>query len=158
MVVRLKSFRYLSRGAAGWTSGVLPFGQLVTFVKGPNGAGKTPIMKGVMKALGHELEIPPQIEKMCEFAEATLLVDGGEVTLRRHLVSDFRLERLEDGNSHTFTSPSEFAKWFLALFSTSVPSLTDKQSKETPLYANLLFPAFWVDQDHAWGADYWTPP
>ena len=52
MSVRLESFQYLPRGADGWGSRLLHFGDLFTAVQGRNGTGKTPIMKGVMQGLG----------------------------------------------------------------------------------------------------------
>ena len=39
---------------------VLPFGAMFTAVQGANGSGKTPVMKGIMLALGHELNLPPE--------------------------------------------------------------------------------------------------
>ena len=72
MSVRLQSFQYLPRGADGWGSGLLHFGDVFTAVQGANGTGKTPIIKGVMQGLGHELELPPDILQRCEFAQTTL--------------------------------------------------------------------------------------
>ena len=59
MSVRLESFQYLPRGADGWGSRLLHFGDLFTAVQGRNGSGKTPIMKGVMQGLGHEVSYRP---------------------------------------------------------------------------------------------------
>src|SRR5258705_3930942 len=53
---------------------------------------------------------------------------------------------------------AEYAKWFIGLFCADPPLLTNKQSEESQLYAALLLPALWVDQDHGWTTDYWTPP
>ena len=157
MAVRLESFQYLPRGTNGWGSGLLHFGNLFTTVQGKNGTGKTPIMKGVMQGLGHELELPPEIRERCEFAETTLLVDGRSVTIRRKIATEFDI-RVSDGQEvHYFTSPVEYAKWFTGLFSEDPPVLTTKQNQSTELYANVLLPAIWVDQDHGWTSDYWTP-
>lgn len=157
MAVRLESFQYLPRGTNGWGSGLLHFGDLFTTVQGKNGTGKTPIMKGVMQGLGHELELPPEIRERCEFAETTLLVDGRSVTIRRKIATEFDI-RVSDGQEvHYFTSPVEYAKWFTRLFSDDPPVLTTKQNQSTELYANVLLPAIWVDQDHGWTSDYWTP-
>ena len=157
MAVRLESFQYLPRGTNGWGSGLLHFGDLFTTVQGKNGTGKTPIMKGVMQGLGHELELPPEIRERCEFAETTPLVDGRSVTIRRKIATEFDI-RVSDGQEvHYFTSPVEYAKWFTRLFSDDPPVLTTKQNQSTELYANVLLPAIWVDQDHGWTSDYWTP-
>jgi hypothetical protein len=157
MAVRLESFQYLPRGTNGWGSGLLHFGNLFTTVQGKNGTGKTPIMKGVMQGLGHELELPPEIRERCAFAETTLLVDGRSVTIRRKIATEFDI-RVSDGQEvNNFTSPVEYAKWFTGLFSEDPPVLTTKQNQSTELYANVLLPAIWVDQDHCWTSDYWTP-
>ncbi|HTF68754.1 MAG TPA: hypothetical protein VK638_39350 [Edaphobacter sp.] len=157
MAVRLESFQYLPRGTNGWGSGLLHFGNLFTTVQGKNGTGKTPIMKGVMQGLGHELELPPEIRERCEFAETTLLVDGRTVMIRRKIATEFDI-RVSDGQEvQYFTSPVEYAKWFTGLFSEDPPVLTTKQNQSTELYANVLLPAIWVDQDHGWTSDYWTP-
>jgi hypothetical protein len=158
MAVRLKSFQYLPLGTNGWGSGVLHFGDVFTTVQGGNGTGKTPIMKGVMQGLGHELELPPEVHDRCEFAETTLLVDGRTVIVRRRLGTDFSILVNDDGQSRTFTAQTDYAKWFTGLFNEAPPLLTTKNNQSTELYANVLLPAIWVDQDHGWTSDYWTPP
>ncbi|MEJ1961769.1 MAG: hypothetical protein WDO56_09555 [Gammaproteobacteria bacterium] len=131
---------------------------MFTAVQGDNGAGKTPIMKGVMQGLGHEVELPPEIVARCESAEITLSVDGRDVVLERLLGPEFEL-RVKDGEERTpFTNQAEYAQWFTRLFHAEPPELTTKQSQSSPLYANVLLPAIWVDQDHGWTTDYWTPP
>src|SRR5438270_7287389 len=107
MSVKLTSFQYLPRGADGWGSRLLHFGDMFTAVQGPNGAGKTPIMKGVMLGLGHEVALPPDVLERCQFAEVRLMVDGRPVTLTRRLGTDFEI-RLDDGpHRQTFTSQAE---------------------------------------------------
>jgi hypothetical protein len=159
MSVRLQSFQYLPRGADGWGSRLLHFGDMFTAVQGPNGTGKTPIMKGIIQGLGHEVELPPDVLTRCEFAETTLAVDGRPVTLTRRLGEDFEI-RVGDGEEkQVFTSQAEYAKWFMALFSADSPTVTNKQNPPQPvgLYPTVLLPALWVDQDHGWTTDYWTP-
>jgi hypothetical protein len=115
-------------------------------------------MKGVMQGLGHELELPPEVYDRCEFAETTLLVDGRTVIVRRRIGADFSILVNDDGQSQTFTAQTDYAKWFTGLFSEAPPILTNKNNQSTELYANVLLPAIWVDQDHGWTSDYWTPP
>jgi hypothetical protein len=158
MSVRLESFRYLPRGADGWGSRLLHFGDIFTAVQGPNGTGKTPIMKGVIQGLGHEVELPPDVLARCEFAETTITIDGRAVTLTRRLGEDFHLHVAEGEESLVYTSQAEYAKWFIGLFSADPPALTNKQNAEVGLYPTVLLPALWVDQDHGWTTDYWTPP
>src|SRR6185437_164520 len=101
MSVRLESFQYLPRGADGWTSRLLHFGDMFTAVQGPNGSGKTPIMKGLMQGLGHEVAIPPDILTHCQSAEITLVAEGRPLILTRRLGADFEI-RVDDGpNSRT---------------------------------------------------------
>lgn len=157
MSVRLLSFQYLPRGADGWGSRLLHFGDMFTAVQGPNGAGKTPIMKGVIQGLGHEVELPPEVLKRCESAETTIGVDGRTVKLTRRLGEDFHL-RVDDGaEPRVYTSQAEYAKWFVGLFTEAPPTLTSKKGQEVALYPSVLLPALWVDQDHGWTTDYWTP-
>jgi hypothetical protein len=137
----------------------LHFGEVFTAVQGANGTGKTPIMKGVIQGLGHEVDLPPDVLSRCEFAETTLSIDGRMVTLTRRLGSDFELS-VDDGEERqVFTSQGDYAKWFLGLFSIEPPTLTNKQNPPQPvsLYPTVLLPAIWVDQDHGWTTDYWTP-
>jgi hypothetical protein len=157
MSIKLESFQYLPRGENGWTSGILHFGGLLTVVQGPNGTGKTPIMKGIMQGLGHEVELPPEILEHCEFSQMTISVDGQSVTLTRRLSQDFDIRVKGEKEDQTFSSQAEYAKWFIGLFTEDSLTLTTKQNQPTELYPNLLFPALWVDQDHGWTTDYWTP-
>lgn len=157
MSVRLQSFQYVPRGPDGWESRVLHFGDIFTAVQGANGTGKTPIMKGVMLGLGHEVELPPDVLARCEFAQTTLMVDRRPVTLRRRLGADFDI-RVDDGlRQQVFTVQGEYARWFTALLSGEIRTLTNKQNRPAELYANVLLPAVSVDQDHGWTTDYWTP-
>lgn len=158
MSVRLESFQYLPRGSEGWGSRLLHFGDMFTAVQGPNGTGKTPIMKGVIQGLGHEVELPPDILARCQFAETTLRIDGNPVTLTRRLGPDFEIRVDAGSDKQTFTSQAEYAKWFIALFNPEPRTLTNKQNQISELYASVLLPALWVDQDHGWTTDYWTPP
>jgi hypothetical protein len=158
MSVSLHTFQYLPRGADGWGSRLLPFGDMFTAVQGTNGTGKTPIMKGIIQGLGHEVELPPDVLTRCAVAQLTLTVDGRPVVLSRRLGPDFEL-RVDDGaESLTYTSQAEYAKWFTRLFSAEPPTLTNKQNQASELYPTVLLPALWVDQDHGWTTDYWTPP
>jgi prefoldin subunit 5 len=158
MSVRLETFRYLPRGPEGWGSPLFHFGDLFTAVQGPNGSGKTPIMKGVIQGLGHEVELPPDILTRCQFAETSLLVDERSVTLRRHLGPAFEIEVIDGPARQLFINQAEYAKWLITLFTSEPPALTNKQNQLADLYATVLLPALWVDQDHGWTTDYWTPP
>ncbi|NIK63517.1 prefoldin subunit 5 [Xanthomonas arboricola] len=137
---------------------MLSFGAIFTAVQAPNGAGKTPIMKGVMQGLGHEVDLPPDVLTHCEFAQIQLSVDERTVILTRTLGAEFKIH-VDDGlKEKTFTNQAEYARWFIGLFNADLPNLTSKQSQPAELYATVLLPALWVDQDHGWTTDYWTPP
>jgi len=131
---------------------------MFTAVQAPNGAGKTPIMKGVMQGLGHEVDLPPDVLSRCEFAQVELSVDERPVTLTRRLGAEFEMHINDGLNQQAFTNQAEYARWFSGLFSADLPNLTSKQSQPAELYATVLLPALWVDQDHGWTTDYWTPP
>jgi len=157
MSVRLRSFQYLPRRADGFGSRLLPFGDMFTAVQGANGTGKTPIMKGVIQGLGHEVELPPEVMTRCEFAQTTITIEGRPVTLTRRLGPDFDM-RVDGGSEpQTYTNQAEYAKWFIGLFSADPPTLTTRQNQSSELYPTVLLPALWVDQDHGWTTDYWTP-
>ena len=101
MSARLESFRYLPAVVDGWETPELPFGKLFTAVQGENGAGKTPIMKGIMMALGHELQLPPDILQHCSQAQLKLEVDGQIITMTRNLGAEFEL-RIDGGEETEF--------------------------------------------------------
>jgi len=109
------------------------------------------------QGLGHEVELPPDVMTRCEFAEMTLTVEGRRVTLIRRLHSDFEI-RVNDGSISRHSPVSQNMRSGLS------PSLMqnhgpDHQTKQvSDLYATVLLPALWVDQDHGWTTDYWTPP
>jgi hypothetical protein len=157
MSVRLESFQYLPRGVDGWTSRLLHFGDMFTTVQGPNGSGKTPILKGVMQGLGHEVELPPDVLKRCESAQVILSVDGQPVILTRRIGADFHITVSDGEEVQTYTNEAKYSERFLGLLNAEAPRLTTKQNQSSGLYANILFPTLWVDQDHGWTTDYWTP-
>ena len=157
MSVRLESFEYLPRGAAGWGSRLLRFGDVFTAVQGANGTGKTPIMKGVVQGLGHEVELPPEVLKRCALPQTTIRVDGRALVLTRRLDSEFEIRVKDDGQERTYRDQAEYAR-FCDLFAGEPPTLTTKQKKPAALYLTVLTPAISVDQDHGWTTDYWPPP
>lgn len=157
MTARLESFRYVPETANGWETPELPFGDLFTAVQGPNGTGKTPVMKGIMFALGHELELPPEILQYCAQAQLTLTVDGEQVTLTRNLGEEFALLVQDSGEPQVFSSPREYAQWFSTMLGAEPRQLTTKGGAGSEFYANLIIPAFWVDQDNGWTNAYFTP-
>ena len=160
MSVRLESFQWLPAPADGWETPELPFGAVFTAVQGANGSGKTPVMKGIMVALGHELHLPPEILKHCRAAKLRLSIDGSIVTLTRRTpqtLDDFQLT-VDDGlEVEEFTEPRLFAEWFVKVFGGAQRTLTDRGGKATELYANIVLPAFWVDQDNGWTTAYFVP-
>ena len=157
MTARLESFRYLPAAVDGWETPELPFGALFTAVQGANGTGKTPIMKGIMLALGHELSLPPEILQHCSRAQLKLSVDGQTVTLTRNLGDEFELLVEGADEPEVFSSPREYAQWFAAMVGADPRELTTKNSAASQLYASLVIPAFWVDQDNGWTNAYFTP-
>lgn len=157
MTARLESFRYLPAAIDGWETPELPFGALFTAVQGENGTGKTPIMKGIMMALGHELQLPPDVIQHCSSAQLKLKIDGQIVTLTRNLTADFELLIEGEEERELFTSAKDYARWFAEMLGTGLRELTTRGNAATPLYANLVMPAFWVDQDNGWTVAYFTP-
>ena len=161
MSARLESFQWLPAVADGWETPELPFGELFTAVQGANGSGKTPVMKGIMVALGHELDLPPEIRRHCESARLRLSVDGRSITLTRRTpqTRDDFLLKVDDGEEiEEFTEPRVFAEWMVKLLGGVQRALTDKGGKPTEIYSNVLVPAFWVDQDSGWTTAYFVPP
>ena len=157
MSVRLESFQYLPVVAEGWETPELRFGRLFTAVQGANGSGKTPVMKGVTMALGHEIELPPDIRTHCRAARLQLSVDGDPITLTRSLSEEFKL-RVDDGKeAEEFREWKRFGQWFVELLGGAQRTLTSKRGEAAELYANIVLPAFWVDQDHGWTTAYFTP-
>ena len=115
MSVRLQSFHYLPVATDGWETPELRFGKLFTAVQGANGSGKTPVMKGVTMALGHEIELPPDIRTHCRAARLCLSVDGNALVLTRSLTEEFKLT-VDDGEEvEEFAEPKRFGQWFVEL-------------------------------------------
>lgn len=156
MNIRLTSFRYLPKGPDGWQTPSLEFGAMFTVLEGPNGSGKTPIMEGIYLALGHELELPPGITQHCSAAVLELTADGSALRITRYLDSAFRCE-VEDGEGARFLTQAEYARWFTKLLGGEARTVTNRQDKPAELYANVVIPAFAVDQDQGWNTDYYVP-
>jgi predicted nuclease with TOPRIM domain len=154
--IRLSSFRYLPKATGGWETPKLDFGALFTVLEGPNGSGKTPIMEGLYLALGHGLELPPAITDHCSAAQVTLVRDSQPITITRFLDSAFRCQ-IEDEDGARFITQAEYARWFTKLLGGEFRTLTNKHDKAAELYANVVIPAFAVDQDHGWSTDYYVP-
>jgi hypothetical protein len=155
MSVRLESFRYIAK-RDGWETPRLHFGALFTVVEGLNGSGKTPVMKGIMQALGHEIALPPEVLAKCSAAQVELTIDGKPVTLTRFLNEPFRMQ-VTTAESDQFPTQAEYGRWFTAMLGGGERTLTSKQDKAAQLYANLIIPAFAVDQDQGWRTDYYVP-
>jgi hypothetical protein len=155
--VRLDTFRFIGRQNDGWETPLLSFGALLTALQGPNGTGKTPLVKGIMQALGHEIELPPEILQHCVAAELRLLIDGSGVLLTRFLGSSFRMRVDEAGGSTEFQDQAAYARWFTELLGGEARTVTNKSDAAAELYANVIIPAFAVDQDHGWDTDYYVP-
>lgn len=158
MTARLISFEYEPRGSSGWTSTKLRFGGVLTAVGGPNGSGKTPIMKGIMAALGHEVELPPEVVERCSAACLQMEIRGESVELRRALGEEFYLESRVNQESRIFTSEGDFADWFLECLGVHPRLLTNRRHEAVRPYLNVYYPLFWVDQDVGWTSIYVTPP
>lgn len=162
MSIRLESFQWLPAVGDGWETPELPFGALFTAVQGANGSGKTPVMKGIMVALGHEIDLPPEIRKHCSAARLRISIDGRPITLTRRTPQtrvDFFLT-VDDGEEvEEFSEASRFAEWLILKLGGAQRRLTEQRGgKPVELYANVLLPAFWVDQDSGWTTAYFVPP
>ena len=156
MSLRLSSFKYLPKAVDGWETPNLDFGRLFTVLEGPNGSGKTPVMEGIYLALGHELELPPEIIDHCSAVEIALLADSTPIRVTRYLGEAFRCH-VSDNEGERFLTQAEYAGWFTRLLGGESRTLTNKQDKPVEIYANVLIPAFAVDQDHGWNTDYYVP-
>jgi chromosome segregation ATPase len=93
----------------------------------------------------------------CEIAELTLMAGGQPIILSRRLEPDFEI-RINDGSELIFRKQADYATWLAGLFNTEPRELTTKQDAPAGLYASVLLPSIWVDQDQGWTTDYWTPP
>ena len=156
MTARLVAFQYLPKRQDGWATPRLEFGAVLTVLEGGNGTGKTPIMKGIVLALGHEIELPPDITDHCLAVRLELLVDNKPATLTRWLANPFRMT-VDDEDGTRDLSQAQYAGWFTKMLGGDVRTLTNKQDKPAELYANVLIPAFAVDQDQGWNTDYYVP-
>ena len=151
MSLKLAGVHFVPRGADGWTTPPLIFGDVFTLVLGPNGAGKTPLLKGVVYAFGHLTELPPEIMKRCESVEVALTSPHGEIRLQRKLTESFEcIVTSEDGAQHRVVDQKLFAKWLIDKLDIPYRELSSRAAEPVPPYMSVLTPVFWVDQDLGW--------
>src|SRR5262245_41382245 len=99
-------------------------------------------MKGIMQALGHEIDLPPAIVSRCAAAQLRLVIDGAPVILTRFLGTTFRM-RVEEGDIVTeFTDQASYARWFTKMLGGEIRTVTNKDDSAAELYANVIIPAF----------------
>jgi prefoldin subunit 5 len=115
-------------------------------------------MKGVMAALGHEVDLPPFVVEHCAAAQLELDVDGVPTTLTRLLQEKFSLTVAADQTETVYSSPAEFLSWFARVHGAQPRKLTSKSREEAALYPSVFYPLFWVDQDRGWTTAYSVPP
>jgi len=149
--MRLETLQLLPRGSGGWESGTLTFGDNTTLLLGPNGAGKTPLIKSLMYALGHPVELPPLIKEKCEAVRVTFFGEDGHYTIERQLAIGIEV-RVTDPSGQTTRYDNEraFSEFILGKLGVPLRMLSGKIGEKIPPYMSVVGPMFLVDQDTGW--------
>ncbi len=159
MSYRLSTLQFRPRALSGWTTGPLNFGRAVTLILGGNGSGKTPVLKGIPFALGHSVQIPPEIQTHCASVVLTLTDEENVVTIERYFGQSFDAKVTEvDGSEQRFIGDEkDFSSWAIELLDIPERNLAGKSAGIVPPYMSILTPIFWVDQDLGW-RNLYSPP
>jgi len=151
MSALLHSLTFTRRGESGWEIVPLDLGSPLTILLGPNGSGKTPILCGIAFALGHPIQLPPDIKHRCRSVRLTISDGGAATTIERLIEDRFEVRATEDsGIAKEFFEHRTFASWLIQKLGISHRMLTDQKSAPVPPYMSVLIPMFWIDQDVGW--------
>lgn len=155
MTIRLQSLLITPRGPDGWTSGRLQFGRVATLLFGANGAGKTPVLRALEYALGHPVELPPQIHEHCRSIVLELRDGDTLYTVERILFKglDVRVEGPGE-KKWGFDSEGAFSEWLLPLLGPPAHAFTSKRSEASKPFMSVLGPLFLINQDTGWTQPY----
>jgi AAA domain len=151
MSCRLAEFSFSPRGKSGWELPTVQFGSVLTLITGPNGAGKTPIAKGLAFALGHPIELPPDIRTNCRSVTLALVDHEGRTQVERAIEQRFAASTIEPtGTKRDFTNEAEFAAWMIQRLGIPERQFAGIGNAVVPPYMGVLLPLFWIDQDLGW--------
>jgi hypothetical protein len=155
MSALLDSFTFTSKGDQGWEIVPLDLSAPLTILLGPNGSGKTPILCGIAFALGHPVELPPDIQMHCRSVKLTINEGGARTTIERLISPQFDVRTTaDDGVINEFSEQKTFASWLIGELGISHRMLSDHRSAPVPPYMSVLIPMFWIDQDLGWRSFY----
>jgi hypothetical protein len=152
MTVRLDSLRFVARDPAGLGTPELRFGNVLTLVLGNNGSGKTVILKGLAYALGHPIELPPEIRARSNSVVVGLREGDTRFLIERQIQSGFAISVTgPDGAQSRFDEEKSFGRWMIARLGMPDRKLVSRDgSGVIEPYMSVLLPAFWIDQDLGW--------
>lgn len=148
----LEALELLPRGADGWGSGLLTFGERTTLLLGPNGAGKTPIIKALSYALGHPVELPPLVRDRCASVRLRLGTREGAFQLERQLTPSGVEATGTDtqGSMVVLRDERALSEWVLPKLDVSLRPLSGKNGEKVAPYVSVAGPMFLVGQDTGW--------
>lgn len=150
MSARLLSLQFQPRDNSGWITPVLTFGRVLTFLLGKNGSGKTPLAKGIAFALGHPVQLPPDIQTHCASVTLKLRKEDSVVQIERRLGESFDVSTTESDESKHFSDEKEFSSWLIEQLGIPFRDLAGRNDGIVPPYMSVLVPMFWIDQDLGW--------
>ena len=150
MSARLAELTFSPRGKSGWELPPVLFGRVLSLIMGPNGAGKTPIAKGLAYAMGHPIELPPDIRSNCRSVTLILADEDGRAQVERAIEPIFAVTTIDSsGERREFTKEASFAEWMIRRLGIPERQLAGLQN-DVPPYMGVLLPLFWIDQDLGW--------
>lgn len=155
--MQLTTLKILPRGANGWESATLKFGNPLTSLFAPNGSGKTPIVQAIAFCLGFKTKFRDDICEHCEAAVLTFRHDDIEVTVRRDIQSEFHAVLETDEQAFEFFDEGGFSRQLFDTLGMPVPDLVGTNKQRTQPYVSTLLPVFYVRQDGGYNEPYRAP-
>lgn len=155
--MRLVSLKIVARGAAGWESPDLMFGDRTTSLYAPNGSGKTPLVHAIAYCLGFDSKFRDDIRDRCQAAVLTVLHGDKKIALRRDFGKEFHVTLSDGRRDREFFSEGEYSKALFAELGLNPPALVGSNRQMTQPYLSTVLPVFYVRQDGGYNEAYRAP-
>lgn len=156
--MKLISLELSGDGENAWHSGKLEFGERITQLFGENGCGKTPIVQSIVYALGYKVEFRDDILEHCSRVVLEVAAQERKFVISRMMMGPFAVSVEEPGGiSAEFINEREYSQFLFALWGLEDPIVTTVGDGPTRLYSAHILPLFYLDQDHGYADQYFTP-
>jgi hypothetical protein len=109
------------------------------------------MLKGLAFALGHPVELPPDVRSHCDSVSLTLMENGDAVHVERKISEAFDVQVMNaHGEGKRFSEEKGFSSWLIERLGMPERQLADRGMGVVPPYMSFLIPMFWIDQDLGW--------